>query len=337
MNMGCFLIGVTGKTYTTNGEALLGSISDDPYDIRTFVRSKHPKGRIAHVGTELIATKPPSFVERGFFCREGDTSRGVNAAGLAFTCAMLFENKTLAKKTSQVSFSLLSKQIMEQCHNVREAIDLIDKAGAVDPPFSILLADSTSTIAHVEAGRFGVEVLHEYNKERPGAIFAVNCYQSKRKIKYNDPAAGVENSINNNGARLQRGYELCERWKGKLDIDKIAQILSDHANRERDPITNPLLEAWGFSICNHGTRQNNDRNNQQFPWGTVSAEILQPLSNILFYCYGWPCGEKPEFKDQLYQENSWGVFHPFTIAKDVLPNQKKILTTVKGKLLTIFS
>ena len=34
--MGCFLIGVTGNAYTADGEALLGSITDDPYDIRTF-------------------------------------------------------------------------------------------------------------------------------------------------------------------------------------------------------------------------------------------------------------------------------------------------------------
>lgn len=33
--MGCFLIGVTGKGFSKTGEALLGSVSDDPYDVRT--------------------------------------------------------------------------------------------------------------------------------------------------------------------------------------------------------------------------------------------------------------------------------------------------------------
>lgn len=331
--MACFLIGVTGKTYTTNGEALLGSVSDDPYDIRTFVRSLHPLNRIAHVGTELVATRPPSFEERGYFCKKGDTSRGINSAGLAFTCAMLFENKGQSKKPNPISFSLLTKQMMEECCSVNEAIDLMNEAGAVDPPFSVLLADSMGAIAHIEAGGFGVEVIHHYDKERPGAIFAVNCYQSKRKMKYNDPSAVLDNSMNNNGARLQRGRELCEKWKGNIDVDKIADILSDHANRECDPLTNILIEAWGFSICNHGTRQNNDLHNPQLPWGTVSAEILQPSIKTLFYCYGWPCGEKPEYGDQLYQENSWGSFHPFTIDDDMPPNHKKILTTIEGTML----
>ena len=52
--------------------------------------------------------------------------------------------------------------------------------------------------------------------------------------------------MNNNGVRLQRGRELCEKWKGFIDVDKVAQILSDHANRTRDPLKNILLEAWGI-------------------------------------------------------------------------------------------
>lgn len=330
--MACFLIGVTGKAYTRDGEALLGSVSDDPYDIRTFVRSLHPLNRMAHVGTELVATKPPSFEERGYFCKAGDTSRGVNSAGLAFTCAMLFEDREQPKKPNSTSFSLLTKQMMEECRNVNEAIDLMKGAGAVAPPFSVLLADRTGSIAHIEAGGFGVEVLHHYSKQRPGALFAVNCYQSKNTFKHNAPSAAIENSMNNNGARLQRGRELCAKWKGTIDVDTIARILSDHANKERDPLTNILLDAWGFSICNHGTRR--DSPHSELPWGTVSAEILQPSTQTLFYCYGWPCGEKPEYEDQLYQENSWGLFHPFTIADDISQSHKIILTTVEGAILT---
>lgn len=332
--MGCFLIGVTGKAYTIDGESLLGSISDDPYDVRTFVRSQNPQGYMAHVGTELIATRPPSFAERGFFCQNGETSRGVNAAGLAFTCAMLFEDEKQQKFPNRVSFSLLTKQLMEQCHSVDEAIALFKSAGAVNPPFSILLADRFGAIAHLEAGSFGVEVINHYSKERSGAVFAVNCYQSKKSISFNDPKAAADNPINNNGGRLKRGQELCEKWKGKIDIDKIAQILSDHANRERDPQTNPLLEAWGFSICNHGTRRQSDTSAQSLPWGTVSAEILQPSTKTLHYCYGWPCGEKPKFGDQLYQENSWGAFRPFTIGDDVPPAHMKIMTDTQGATIT---
>ncbi len=37
--MGCFLIGVTGPGFSANGDALIGSVSDDPYDVRTFLRA----------------------------------------------------------------------------------------------------------------------------------------------------------------------------------------------------------------------------------------------------------------------------------------------------------
>ena len=329
--MGCFLIGVTGEGYTKEGGALLGSVSDDPYDVRTFVRSEHPRGLLAHVGTELVTTRPPTFEERGFFCREGETSRGVNAAGLAFNTALLFEDETQQKIPNQVSFSRLSKQMMETCHTVQEAIALIAQAPAVHPPVSLLLADRSGVIAHLEAGDFGVEVVQQYSKEKPGALFAVNCYQSSSKRPYNHPLAAADNSINNNGTRLQRGKELCEKWKGEIDVGVLAKILSDHANRERDPMTNPLLEAWGFSICNHGTRKSHDATTQPLPWGTVSAEILEPSTKTLFYCYGWPCGEKPECGDQLYQEQSWGAFHPFTIDQEA--SQQKVLTTPEGTTL----
>lgn len=331
--MGCFLIGVTGDEYTVNGEALLGSVSDDPYDIRTFVRSKHPKEGISHIGTELFATRPPSFSERGYFCQEGDTSRGVNAAGLSFTCAISFEIEQQIKESISVSFSLLTEQLMEKCSDVKEGIRLFQSVRTVSPPFSVFLADSKGDIAHLEMGKFGIEVLSHYSKVKPGAIFAVNCYQSKKFMKYNDSKANITNPDNNNGWRLQRGREICEKWKGKIDVDVISQILSDHANRERDPQTNPLLEAWGFSICNHGTRHSNS-SSQPLPWGTVSAEILQPSNHTLYYCYGWPCGEKPEFGDQLYQQNSWGMFRPFKIPKDIPKETVNILTDVNGKIIS---
>ena len=53
---GCFLIGATGPGITTTGEALIGSVSDDPYDVRTFVRAVKPAGGLPHTGTELVAT-----------------------------------------------------------------------------------------------------------------------------------------------------------------------------------------------------------------------------------------------------------------------------------------
>jgi hypothetical protein len=47
-------MGVTGPGVTANGEALIGSVSDDPYDVRTFVRQVKPAESQAHT-TDLPA------------------------------------------------------------------------------------------------------------------------------------------------------------------------------------------------------------------------------------------------------------------------------------------
>jgi hypothetical protein len=44
VSTGCFLIGVTGPGVSLNGEALIESVSDDPYDVRTFLRLVRPAG-----------------------------------------------------------------------------------------------------------------------------------------------------------------------------------------------------------------------------------------------------------------------------------------------------
>ena len=73
--MGCFLIGVTGPGITKNGDAFIGSVSDDPYDIRTFLRSVKSADSQAHIGTELVSTTEHNLVERGYFANPGETLR----------------------------------------------------------------------------------------------------------------------------------------------------------------------------------------------------------------------------------------------------------------------
>jgi len=311
-SIGCFLIGVTGPGISSNGEALIGSVSDDPYDVRTFVRTVKPAGSQAHIGTELVSTTEHTLVERGYFVDPGETTRGVNESGLAFTCAMVFEKESSEEKAVATSFAELSREMMTNCETVVDAINLFQAAGACTPPFSVLLADAKGDLAHVEVGTFGVNVYHHYSQQKPGMVFAVNCYLSRELVNNNAPNAVIENKQNNNLARRERGQQLAKELRGKLDIASIARILSDHANRERDPMDNPLLEAWGYSICNHGTRRQDTYQHENLPWGTVSAEIIQPSKKLFWYAYGWPCGQQPEYGDQIYQERSWGKFVPFS-------------------------
>jgi acyl-CoA:6-aminopenicillanic acid acyl transferase len=331
--MGCFLIGVTGPGFNPNGEALIGSVSDDPYDVRTFLRLVKPTGSQAHIGTELVSTTEHTLVERGYFAGPGETTRGINERGLAFTCAMIFEHETAERTLRAAVFADLTRKMMTTCATVVDAINLFQSAGATAPAYSMLLADAKGDLAHVETGSFGVNVNHHYSKQHPGAVFAVNCYLSQEFVRYNAPNSVIENTQNNNPARRERGKELAQEMHGNLDVVSLARILSDHTNGERDPMDNPLLEAWGYSICNHGTRHQETYPHERLPWGTVSAEIMQPAKKLFWYAYGWPCGRQPEYGDQIHQEKSWGKFVPFGFeARDAYEEETTILATSDGEI-----
>ena len=64
-----------------------GSVSDDPYLFRTFVRVVQPSGGYGHVGTELVYATAEDL-EPPFRVEPGQTTRGVNVAGLSFVIAL---------------------------------------------------------------------------------------------------------------------------------------------------------------------------------------------------------------------------------------------------------
>jgi Acyl-coenzyme A:6-aminopenicillanic acid acyl-transferase len=149
---GCFLIGVTGPGITAQGDALLGSVSDDPYDVRTFLRTVAPADALAHIGTELVSTSEHTLTQRGYFARPGETTRGINASGLAFTCAMVIEAETVKAAREATPYADLTERMMRRCRTVDEAIDLFEAARAIKPAYSVLLADADGRLAHLEVG-----------------------------------------------------------------------------------------------------------------------------------------------------------------------------------------
>jgi len=181
----------------------------------------------------------------------------------------------------------------------------------------------------LEVGNHGISIYERHDPQNPGAVFAVNCYLSKSLVHYNAPHTLITDKENNNAARRSRGVDLARQLERKLDVKSLAELLSDHQNRERDPMSNPILAAWGYSICNHGTRKSDVYPKEDLPWGTVSAEILEPSTREFWYAYGWPCGGPKEHGDQLFQENSWGRFVAFEMkpGKGVLP-----LSTPSGEI-----
>jgi len=328
----CFLFGVTGPGWSQEDDALIGSVSDDPYDIRTFVKVVKPPQGFNHTGTELVSTTEHSLTERGYFARPGETTRGINEAGLAFTCAMVIEEELIEKPCTTTNYAKVTGEMLKTCASVEVALKLFQSVGTINPPYSVLLADANGDLAHIEVGNFGMAIIACHSKEKPGVVHAVNCYQAPELVDYNAPHTSLSNLDNNNLARLERGCQLTEEFRGRLSVDNIARILSDHVNRERDPMKNQILEAWGYSICNHGTRSKHTYPEEDLPWGTVSAEIMQPSRRLFWYAYGWPCGEAPEFGDQLFQERSWGRFVPFVVetAGEIIEQEITSLTTADG-------
>lgn len=329
----CFLLGLTGKGYTVDEKALLGSVSDDPYDVRTFLRVIHNPTGLDHIGTELISTTEHTLSERGYFAKLGETTRGVNAAGLAFTCAMIIEDPEITPPKDLVAYSDITGKLMRTCQSVDDALELFKSFGAATPAYTVLLSDSKGDLAQLEIGGFGIDVIHHYSQRDPGYVLSVNCYQSNSLSEYNAPIALLTNEKNNNAARLNRGRVLVEQTKGSFTVQVLARVLSDHANKDRNPMDNPILEAWGYSICNHGTRSQMEYPYENLPWGTVSSEILEPAYRRFWYCYGWPCGEKPEYGDQIFQDGAWGKYLPFKISVDGKDEQGSlILTSVDGTI-----
>lgn len=313
-SMGCFLMGVTGIGWTKDGSALIGSVSDDPYDIRTFVKSVHVENGFSHVGTELISTSRHTLTERGYFARPGETTRGTNEKGLSFTCAMVIEVEDDPEKPSGLThYADVTEEMMRTCETVEDAIRLFQSYGSVQPAYSVILADARGGLAHLEVGSYGISVFAQHSQENPGAVLAVNCYRTPRFISKNSEVTRMENKQNNNLTRYTRGLQALESLKGQFTVEKVIELLSDHVNREIDPLQNPVLPGWGYSICNHGTRGKDDYPEEDLPWGTVSAEIMHPAENRFWYTYGWSCGGPKEYGDQLFQENTWRRFLPFSI------------------------
>ncbi len=331
--MGCFLFGATGKGVTAKGDALLGSVSDDPYDVRTFLKFVQKPHKMTHIGTELVSTTERSLVERGYFANPGETTRGINESGLAFTSAMILESELSQRSASPALFASLTTEMMDSCSTVEEAIALFSSPEAIAPAYSVLIADAEGGLVHLEVGAHRAEVYERFSPEAPGVVFAVNCYLSEKLESLNAPHTSFQNTKNNNQARRKRGQEIADAFQGSLTPGRLAEMLSDHQNRAQSPMDNPILEAWGYSICNHGTRQQESAPPEKFPWGTVSGEILEPLSRQFWYCYGWPCGEQPEYGDQLFQDRSWGEFIPFGFPQGASSDEIVELTTADGTIL----
>ncbi len=324
--LACVNVGATGSAAAPSGRAYIGSVSDDPYDIRTRLVVRRTPGRYAFIGTELVALASSNSDPEYLALINGGPTRGLNERGLAFTWTLAGEKADHRAPEGALSPARFWETVAESCASVDEALALMPTLQR-DFSGSLMLADRDGNLALVEAGRQVFHVRERYSRERGGAAVNVNCWLAMQE-QAGDPICALDNPAVPNQSRFGRACELLAQLGHRLDLEGMRRILTDHANCERFAGENPWMPGLGYSICNHGSLRPVQLDLAHLGWGSVSAEIIDPVTGVFWYAYGWPCGEPPTHADQLLQERSWGTFIGFPL--DGLPAGE--YTTITGEL-----
>jgi hypothetical protein len=321
----CTNIGAAGDAVVPEGRVYIGSVSDDPYDIRTKLILRRPPGGHAFIGTHLAPLAAASA--QGYSDSvSGAPTRGLNEQGLAFTWTLALEKADNGDPEGAMKPHDVWAAVMTRCATVDEAIALLERlprgfAGAG------MLADRDGRLALVEIGRKRINVTERRDRRAGGTAVNVNCWVGMQ-AEEGDPLCALDNPKVPNRSRYGRANELLAEAAGRIDLAAMARLLSDHAHKDRFAGENPWIPGHGYSICNHGSLRTAAFDPARPAWGSVSAEIIDPVGGVFWYAYGWPCGEAPEHGDQMLQERAWGSFLGFPVAG--LPEGD--YTTLTGEL-----
>jgi hypothetical protein len=323
----CTNIAAAGRSLRSPGKVYIGSVSDDPYDIRTRVvveRAKHGHG---YIGTDLVPLGEAASVAAYAESTSGAPTRGLNERGLAFTWAYAWERPENGPASGALKAHQAWGEVMRRCGSVSEAIALLEELPR-DFGAASMLADRSGDCALVEIGRRQVKLSRRLDAAANGGTGVnVNCWMAMQD-EDGDPRAGLDVPTAPNQTRYARATERLGLVDGGIGLKELMGALCDHGYRERFASENTLVPGHGFSICNHGSMHRSKFDPAAPAWGSVSAEIVDPVGGIFWYAYGWPCGEAPQFGDQLLQDRSWGKFVGFRL--DDLPEGR--YTTLTGEL-----
>jgi hypothetical protein len=243
------------------------------------------------------------MTERGYVVAEGERGRGVNEAGFGLTWAFVQEIAQAAVPGGLTS-GQFSRRLLSDCTAVDQALQVLQTEPR-DFSGVYFFVDADGSLAQVEVGRTIFRVTQRHFTPERGSGFNVNCYQELQDNQYAMGTMRVRAAPN--FARYNAGQARLAEIGGQGNLADVARILADHEYIDMPPAEEPWIwPGHGFSICNHGTA-----------FGTVSAEIIDPIAKTLWYCYGWACGQPPTSEAQLYQDRSWGRFLAFPV--DSLP------------------
>jgi len=325
----CVNVGATGRSVLPPGRTYIGSVSDDPYDIRTRVVVTRRPGAFSFVGTDLVSVDPSVSDPEYMTMVRGAPSRGINEEGLSFTWTLALEKGENQPPQNAMGPAELWGHILEECSTVAEAIDRLT---TLPRGFAAngMLADREGDLAAVEFGRKRLTVRQKYSLSEGGTATNVNCW-IRMQEEEGDPLVSLDNPAVPNKLRYERAEELLAKMNGRINLEAMRQILTDHVNRERSAGENPWIPGHGYSICNHGSLRTTRFEREKAGCGSVSAEIIDPMAGVFWYAYGWPCGEPAVYGDELLQEKSWGTFVGFPLAD--LPAGE--YTTLSGELTAL--
>ena len=286
----CTLAGATGSA-TLNGFPLIGGTSDNPFTTRTRLIVSHPAK-----GANFIATQIQSANSQSEASFEGMHTRGVNSYGFAYTWSSAEpdpQHEPTFDKVSGTTFKEFGELLLSQATSVNDAVDILESyPRAIHGNF--LLTDASGTIGLVEVS---TRSIHLETLMVNGVLGRTNHWISPSMSRIG-PALDPEGSSE---IRLRRITDLLHTGEGKVDINYLWRCFSDHAT----------FETTGWSICAHGT----DRDSKVSTGGTISSEIMDPINQVLYYCYGWPCGTLPiDPSQQHLQERSWGEYVAFKLS-----------------------
>jgi hypothetical protein len=281
---GCTIAAATGGA-TADGRPLLMATSDDPFATRTRLVVEDGPGR-RFLATQIIS--PPPMVSWSNM-----HTRGVNAAGFAYVWSYVTPAHEPHDETAiGIPYYQWGRLVLAEAAGIDDALALLDRHPRAFHG-NFLFADASGEICLVEVGTQSLRVAE---RTRDGAIGRSNHWTSA-------PGRSVEDAdlACSSGHRCDRVNELLAEGHGRIDRETLMSICRDHAGRN-DPTS-------GYSICAHGRPEQGDA------WfGTVSSEVIEPVSRTLWYCYGWPCGEAPDDPArQPFQEHSWGAYLPFEL------------------------
>ncbi len=249
---------------------VIASSSDDPYVVSNQLVCA-ARAPYSYIGVRVLAADPGSPVPWNHML-----TRGINAAGLAYTYAYVHEPGNEHAPEQRWPEAMLA-----QCESVEDAIAVIRRHLGAVLSGNYLLADAAGDAAALEVSRTALRV----TRDPGGTLVCTNVWPTLEMA--------VSDRWGAETARDRSARVGCLLAEGPFDLPAIFHAMRDHSDGGGD-----AERPYGVSICNHGRRE-----------GTISGEVLDPRHRELWWTYGWPCGEPRGY--EAPSRAPWGRYLAF--------------------------